>query len=91
MQSFITPKNFDLLCQVAKECTESEERSLKIGFLIGKLCDILIGKYRRNEDYENRDKTITVRDMYQTEWKTIVSVRLLKQKRRKKLNKKVKT
>ena len=89
LKEFIIPEHFDLMCEVAKESTTSEERTLKIGFLIGKLCDIMIGKYRREENYEMRDKVLTVRDMYQTEWKVNVSIQLLKQKRRKKLNKKV--
>ena len=89
LKEFIIPEHFDLMCDVAKESTTSEERTLKIGFLIGKLCDIMIGKYRREENYEMRDKVLTVRDMYQTEWKVNASNPLLKQKRKKTLKEKV--
>ena len=43
MESFLVPNRFDLICEVAKEFTTSHEKTLKMGFLLGHLCDNLIG------------------------------------------------
>ena len=43
MESFLVPKRFDMICELAKEFTTSHEKTLKVGFLLGHLCDNLIG------------------------------------------------
>ena len=88
-EAFLLPAHFDLICKVAKSCTESAERTLKIGFLLGHLCNILIGKYRRLDDATRVETIQNLRNMYETEWKIQVSCRVLKQKKRKKMNQKV--
>lgn len=86
LEVFFIPKYFDTLCDVAKGM-KSDDKILKMGFLISDLCGILKGIANRQDDDEMWKKVNKVQDMYKAEWASKVSSRVRKSKKRKRLNK----
>ena len=74
MEAFMHPQYWDTMVEVAKSY-DSDNKKLKIGHLIHKLCGVLQGLATRSEDDELWKKVDRVKLLYITEWSIQVSSR----------------
>ena len=91
LKSFVNPTEWDFFCETVKSMCKSDGKArntlaLKLGHSIMKVCTILWGQAMRKKDEDGKKNAKDFQKLYEREWSSKVSSRVLKDMKDQKLN-----